>query len=239
MDTTKPQKPIKFDLAFTPEIYKYIDIYKKQQKVPTIAGFASRIGTDEASIYAWADKKLKDENGNLTDKFARPKFLEAVNRLKEVQQELSRLKEERLNAKQELFCQLYATNREFFGNGVQTYIEIYEPDQKKPNWYKSACQSASQLLSNIKVFTRINELLEEEGLNDNFVDKQLLFVISQHNDISGKVAAIREYNKLKQRITDKIDHTTKGEKIKQVVGFNFLPPVKSDGGNNPNNQANA
>lgn len=114
-------------------------------------------------------------------------------------------KEEKLNEKQEWFCQLYATDREFFGNGVQTYIEVYEPDEHKPNWYKTACASASRLLSNDKVCKRINELLEADGLNDNFVDKQLLFIINQHVDFGSKIAAIREYNKLKARIIDKVD----------------------------------
>jgi hypothetical protein len=32
----------------------------------------------------------------------------------------------KLNPKQELFCELYATDREFFGNGVQSSIEAYD-----------------------------------------------------------------------------------------------------------------
>lgn len=116
---------------------------------------------------------------------------------------------EELTEKQELFCQLYVS-QEFFGNGVATYIEVYEPDQSKPNWYKSACSSASQILSNIKVCKRINELLDEAGLNDNFVDKQLLFTITQHEDMGAKMAAIREYNKLKKRVTDKVDMNLSG-----------------------------
>jgi hypothetical protein len=121
--------------------------------------------------------------------------------------------EENLNPKQERFCQLYASDREFFGNGVESYIEVYEPDKSNPNWYKTACSSASQILSNIKVINRINELLDGEGLNDAFVDKQLLFLIRQHDDKANKLGALREYNKLKQRITDKLDVTTNGQPI--------------------------
>lgn len=114
-----------------------------------------------------------------------------------------------LLAKQELFCQLY-TSKEFFGNWVQSYIEAYDPDQSKPNWYKTACASAWQILSNIKVCTRINELLDESGLNDQFVDKQLLFLITQHDEKGSKLGAIKEYNALKQRITKKLDVTSWG-----------------------------
>lgn len=115
--------------------------------------------------------------------------------------------ESKLNPKQEMFCQLYATEREFFGNGVQAYIEAYEPDTSQKNWYNAACASASRLLSNAKVCERINSLLEEQGLNDQNVDKQLLFLINQHADFKSKAAAIKEYNKLKTRITDKVELT--------------------------------
>lgn len=128
------------------------------------------------------------------------------------------------NARQEMFCQLYATDREFFGNGVASYIEVYNPDTSRPNWYKTACASASQLLSNIKVYTRINELLESDGLNDQNVDKQILMLINQHADFGAKVSAIREYNKLKQRIVEKIDHTTKGQMMPiQVISYKDAP----------------
>lgn len=115
------------------------------------------------------------------------------------------LKQKPLNPKQEKFANLYATDKEFFGNGVQSYIEAYDPDTSKSTWYKTACISASQLLSNIRVCTRITQLLEEGGLNDQHVDKQLLFIITQFDDKSTKLAAIREYNKLKQRINEKTD----------------------------------
>jgi hypothetical protein len=119
----------------------------------------------------------------------------------------------RLNPKQEKLCQLYASDREFFGNGVESYVEAYEPDQSKKNWYKTACSAASRLLRNVKVSERINELLEQGGLNDQAVDKQLSFLIAQHADFKSKLGAIREYNKLKSRIVERVDHTTKGENI--------------------------
>jgi CRISPR/Cas system-associated endoribonuclease Cas2 len=108
-----------------------------------------------------------------------------------------------LNERQERFCQLYAKDKEFFGNGVSTYLEVYDIDKSKKNWYKTACAAASQLLSNIKVIDRINVLLAEGGLNDANVDKQLLFLVSQYSDFKSKLGAIKEYNNLKQRITER------------------------------------
>ena len=116
--------------------------------------------------------------------------------------ELQETKKDKLNPRQERFCQLFATEKEFFGNGVQSYIEVYNIDTSKKDWYKTACAAASQILSNIKVSNRISDLLEEQGLNDNFVDKQLKFVLTQYADLGNKLGAIREYNKLKGRIKE-------------------------------------
>lgn len=207
-DTSLP--PVKFDLSFTPEVYKYIEIYKKQQKKPSIEGFARRIETDVQTVWAWANKKKKDADGNITDQLARPSFHEAIKKLEEIE---NTPEETRLNEKQELFCQYYAGDREFFANGTQSYIEAYRLDRKKTKDYKNAMASAYELLRKPEIINRINELLESGGLNDTFVDKQLIFVISQSYDLSSKVAAIKEYNKLKARIIDKVDHTTKGRAL--------------------------
>jgi hypothetical protein len=111
-----------------------------------------------------------------------------------------------LNQEQEAFSQLYVSwDKDFFGNWVQCYIEVYWPDISKKNWYKTACSRASQLLSNVKVINRINELLEEWWMNDTNVDKQLLFLISQYTDFGNKLWAIKEYNKLKKRIDNKLE----------------------------------
>lgn len=116
-------------------------------------------------------------------------------------------KPSKLNPKQELFCQLYATDREFFGNGTQSYIEAYDPDQSKPNWYRTARARASELLATPSVFKRINQLLEdgEGGFNDVNVDRQHLFLINQHADLAVKRAALRDYNEVKGRIKRKLD----------------------------------
>ncbi len=203
-------EPVKFSKAFTPEVDIYIELCNKENKKPTVKGFATHINTDLFSVNAWAYKKKKDDKGNILEEYARPNFLAAIQKIEAIEKENETIK---LNEKQELFCKLYASDREFYGNGTQSYIEAYEPDTSKPNWYKGAQASASRLLTNVIVLKRINELLEAGGLNDAFVDKQLEFLITQNADFSSKVAAIREYNKLKTRIVERIDHTTKGKEL--------------------------
>ena len=107
-------------------------------------------------------------------------------------------KKKLLSVRQEKFCQFYLDyDKDLFGNGVQCYLEVYDIDEKKPNWYKTACISASKLLSNTRVCDRIAELLESKGFNDENITKQHLFLINQHKDFGVKMKALSDYYKLK------------------------------------------
>ncbi len=106
-----------------------------------------------------------------------------------------------LNEKQERFCKLYATDQEFFCNGVQAYIEAYNLPLSR---YNTAKSNAYRLLTNADILDRINELLELRGLNDSYVDKQLEKLVTQDADFKTKLGAIKEYNLLKKRVSNKI-----------------------------------
>lgn len=120
-----------------------------------------------------------------------------------------------LNEKQELFCQYYVSD-DIKGVGVQAYIRAYNVDMTKKGAYDNAKKSASRLLADVDVCRRINELLEDQGLNPQFADKQLLFLMSQFADLSVKRQATADYNKLVGRIIDKSEVEHKGLSI--VVG---------------------
>jgi hypothetical protein len=129
----------------------------------------------------------------------------------------------KLNPKQEKFCQLYVS-KEHFANGTESYCEAYGIDlSEQPNRYNAVRAEASKLLTNGNILSRINELLDLAGLNDQFIDKQLLFVIMQNADMGSKVSAIREYNKLKQRITDKLE-----AKLQLAGGFDITLKLDPD-----------
>jgi hypothetical protein len=131
----------------------------------------------------------------------------------------------KLNPKQLLFCKLYASDIEFFGNGTQSYIHAYKPKQVG-NWYKTVMSCASALLRNPKVCEEINRLLELDTLNNVSVDKQLAFIITQYSDLQAKMAAIREYNKLKQRIVERTDITSDNKPL--VFDNAFAPKTKTN-----------
>lgn len=115
----------------------------------------------------------------------------------------------KLSPKEERFCKLFASDKEFFGNGVQSYIEAYNP-KRVGNWYNNAKSQAYVVLTKPHITGRINELFEARGLNDVFVDKQLEKLITQDASFDTKVRAIQEYNKLRGRITEKRKHEFEG-----------------------------
>lgn len=229
--------PIKFDLSFTPEVDIYIQECQKDNTKPTVKGFATRIKTDVYSVWAWANKKKKDENGKETDQLARPNFHAALTRLYEMEKKIEEETRPKLNPKQELFCQLYAKNREFFGNATKAYAVAYGIDTEDKDKYRSAKSAAFTLLTNIDIVNRCKELLSV--LTNEEVDQELAYIVRQNYELPSKIAAIREWNKLHTRITDKVDLTSGGQKIAQIVGFNYLPPATADVTNNTDDQANA
>lgn len=128
-----------------------------------------------------------------------------------------------ISLKQKAFCELFASDREFFGNGVQSYIEAFNIDINKKGAYNSAKARANKLLTKDYILVEINKIFEARGLNDAFVDKQLEKLITQDADFSSKIRAIQEYNKLKDRIANKLDVTSKGQEIGAIIVFEDKP----------------
>jgi hypothetical protein len=124
----------------------------------------------------------------------------------------------KLTPKQEKFCELFASDREFFGNGTQSYIEAYAINMNRPGAYNVAQAAASRLLANLNVLKRIDELMEVQ-LSNVHVDKQLGFWITQKASPQASVAAIKEYNQLKGRIVKKIEGKFEGDVNIALVEF--------------------
>ncbi len=108
------------------------------------------------------------------------------------------------NPQHEMFCILFASDKEFFGNGVESYAEAYDIDVEEKGQYKVAASGASRLLTNAGILTRIDELLDLI-MNDQVVDKQLAYWIQQKANPQASVGAIKEYNALKQRVIKRIE----------------------------------
>lgn len=145
-----------------------------------------------------------------------------------------------LTTKQILFCKLYTQNRELFGNATLSYAEAFKikleglskinkldkngkiiprssPYDKK---YDMCSASSSRLLRNVKINEFCTKCLNEL-MNDEVVDGELARVIIQNHELPSKISAIREYNKLKQRIIEKNDLTSGGKPLEfTVVKYN-------------------
>lgn len=120
----------------------------------------------------------------------------------------------------ELFCQYFVSSYETFGNATKSYAKAYNIDISNKSKYASCRTQGYRLLTNDDILKRINELLTELVMNDTTVDMQLAFLITQMGDYGAKIQAIKEYNKLKQRITDKVEvKTDLIEKILEESGL--------------------
>lgn len=152
-----------------------------------------------------------------------------------------------LNLKRELFCRYYTQNDATFGNATLSYAEAYGYDfdalsdegtyedgvkvkASTRELAENVCAvQGRKLLRNTHVQSRMTVLLNEL-LTDEIVDSQLAKVVMQDLKPEAKVAAIREYNKVKGRIIDK-SQITRVEKldlddVRQLISV--LPQERQD-----------
>lgn len=110
----------------------------------------------------------------------------------------------KLNTQHELFCQLYVNNGELFGNATMAYAMAYniniESKKGRKTNYRTAQVNGSRLLSNAMVKSRVYQLLNEL-MKDEYIDGELAKVIFQDYKLDQKVAAIREYNRVRKRVS--------------------------------------
>jgi hypothetical protein len=150
-----------------------------------------------------------------------------------------------LNPNQEAFCRYYAQGEGTFGNATLSYAAAYEFElgdlsftdkdgniSVHPDFagdYHTCSVNGNKLLRKTEVQERITKLLNEL-LKDEIVDAELAKVVKQDGDLTPKVAAIKEYNKLRGRIIDqtKVTHVQKldMDDIRSVIAV--LPQERQD-----------
>lgn len=136
-------------------------------------------------------------------------------------------KEDALNLKCEIFCQVWVDE---LGNGTQAALEAFDitnkelceidwkdltPENilKRKSAENTAAVMAREYLRKPKIIKRIDEIMEERGLNEESVKREHFKLIKQDNDLSVKRSAISDYYKLKGKFVEHVDVTTKGDKI--------------------------
>lgn len=155
-------------------------------------------------------------------------------------EELEEELKDSITLKQEMFCQAWVDE---IGNGTQAALIAFDIDGKdlltieekdrteeQKIKIKKACNVAGVMandsLRNIKIRRRIDEIIEERGLNDEAVKREHFKLITQSKD-EVKMRAIDSYYKLKGKIIDKAEVNATLE-IKEI---NYIQP---NGGNNNN-----
>lgn len=109
-----------------------------------------------------------------------------------------------LSESDKYFCELFASDQEFFGNGVQSFIKAYKPNMGPFGLsYKQVKAKAVYLLAKPIFLAYINHVMEIGNLNDQYVDNQLHFLIVQMADFGVKLGAIKHYDVKKGRIIKK------------------------------------
>jgi len=125
-----------------------------------------------------------------------------------------------LTIKQHLFSLLFTSESEVYGNGVRSFIIAYNLDVVNDRLnYSRAHRGATRLLQASNILSYIDELISAIAFNDQFADKQLAFLMSQKAHLGIALSAVKEYNKLKQRIVTKIDQNNTfdfGDFVKQA-----------------------
>jgi hypothetical protein len=122
-----------------------------------------------------------------------------------------------LTQKQFHFCMLYTTDLDHMGNGLRSYITAYglqgTTDVAK---LASAQTCSSRLLRNVMVLDCINKLRTIKMTHD-IADSKLAALINQEDDENIQLGALKEYNRLHGRVTDKLKVTmTHGEMLDQL-----------------------
>ena len=121
------------------------------------------------------------------------------------------------NQRRELFCRYYAQGEGTFGNATLSYAAAYEinvgdvsmsdkdgnpvVEKAYKGNYATCSSNGYRLLRSAEVQARL-VVLRNELLRDEIVDAELAKVITQDGDLTPKVAAIKEFNKLRGRIID-------------------------------------
>lgn len=134
------------------------------------------------------------------------------------------------SAQAERFCFLYASgfSQEMFGNAMKSYTDAYgytekldkleeelvvikyskEEERKKKRQEIIRMQNVvkscgSRMLTKADIIARCDYFLSLL-CSDKTADNELAFLMTQRKDLMSKTAAIREYNRVKNRVQDKV-----------------------------------
>lgn len=137
-----------------------------------------------------------------------------------------------LSPKDEMFCQYYCKSGISFGNARRSYALAFSKECQTEKQKKVCDVLSLRLLGKVIVHTRCQVLLNEK-ISDDVLDKELAKVIQQDENLHAKVSAISEANKVRGRITEKHRHQFEGisdEALAEAIAERIAGAVGNDGG---------
>lgn len=110
-----------------------------------------------------------------------------------------------LSLRHQLFVDLYTSiDNDHFANATQCYAQAYGMNKSQ---LRSAHSCACKLLRDPRVVAAVNERIEDMGYSILNANRQLCRLMNQDADFPTKLGALKEFNRLTGRITDKMQLT--------------------------------
>lgn len=113
-------------------------------------------------------------------------------------------KQLKLTNKQIDFAKYYVSE-EFYGNGIAAYGKAYSIDYTDKNQRNRCSAGASASLKHHTIMLLINILLDANGFNDEFINKQIMFLATQSSDLKAKALGIKLYNDVTGRVKKQVE----------------------------------
>lgn len=140
-----------------------------------------------------------------------------MKRTKEIECDL-----EKLTEKQRLFCYLYLTDRECFGNASKSYMVAYNLSPRHNN---AARVSAHQNLTKPNILAYMNMLLDE-NMSTVSVEREHCKLILQDKDLPTKMKAIKLWYRLKNRVKTVQEDIKQCEQIPMYIHYGVSAKTK-------------
>jgi len=126
-----------------------------------------------------------------------------LDMMKTVRSDKAKKLEKKMSPQEIAFGMLFC-HGQFMGNGVRCYEQAYNHPIKNKIDYAACMSRGNYLLKRPQMVLYLSELMSTYVLNEVAVDQQLKFLIMQGADLKAKLGAIREFNKLNNRIQDRL-----------------------------------
>ena len=99
------------------------------------------------------------------------------------------------------------------------YAKVYDKPFNSPVEVKRCVSASSRLMGHPDVLLYMRFMTEKTVFSEEFIDHELGWMATQREELAPKIQAIKEFNRLKGRITEKIEVN---KNTAPISGFTFV-----------------